>query len=195
MSDRKVHFGYDWDLTLFSVSIDASADALTVLKGVQEGIGLTHDALEAYVAKLKARLEQDLSMCAERPGWSLWIVTRNTEENVRSLLREVVRIDDTLFQIISEPSREHNKAELIRMRAGDDARGAVFILVDDSGKELDQAAAQAQTWGTQLHKFRVAKPNRGAQYSSGAYGLMNQADVLAKLDLLLSTLRMDADRS
>lgn len=187
MSDRKVHFGYDWDLTLFPVSSDASANALTVLKGVQEGIGLSDDALEAYAAKLKARLEQDLSMCADQ-GWSLWIVTRNSEDNVRSLLREVVRIDDTQFQIISEPSREHNKAELIRMRAGDDARGAVFILVDDSGKELDQAAAQAQTWGTLLHNIRVTKPSRGAQYSSAAYGLMNQADVLAKLDLLQSTL-------
>jgi len=183
-------FGFDWDLTLFPVSTDDDTPASDVLESKLGEIELSVHDFNAYVSELKTYLTEMTNICAKK-GWYFFIVTRNSEANVRYLLKEVVHVNDSRFVVIAEPSRAHNKAELARIHLGPvSIHGAVMVLVDDSEKELKNAAAQVCAWneagyGVTLHNICVAKPCRGALYKGSTYGLMNQSDVCAQINALI----------
>lgn len=184
---KTLYLIFDWDLVLFPICTNAGSDALTMLPVAQSRLEVSDASLNAYIIKLRAMLHEYRDICHDH-GWILIIVTRNSETNVRNLLKKIVRIDDTQFQIISEPSREHNKLELVRMHVkGVNTSESVFILVEDSKKELYNAAMQARAWNTLLYMVRVEKPVKGAKYTSAAYGLMNQPGIVANVSSLLDT--------
>ena len=89
-----VVFAYDWDLSLFCVSIESHKKAEDVLQIKLDEIGLSAECFSRYTDSLRPYIETMSQVCA-RAGWHFLIVTRNSETNVRYLLKNIVKVDDS----------------------------------------------------------------------------------------------------
>lgn len=110
------------------------------------------------------------------------ITTRNSAENVKWMLQNVVNMDASRFIIISDCDKVYdNKIQLVKNHFALNAWSGVCILVDDSATEHDAASEYAKKYckNLTLRHVRVERPKRGALYKR-QYGMMNQSETMKK---------------
>ena len=168
----------DWDLTLDCLSTPGSKQVTREVRdNLMKKICMSRAQEDNYMFTLR-RFLNNLAQLTFKENVLFLIVTRNKEKNVRWMLENVIRIKPDAFKIISDPGKVYNKVELVFLFYPHNTSG-VWVLVDDSTDEHDDAAAYAKENypGMTLRHVRVKRPVKGDAYNY-QYGMMNQTTAL-----------------
>ena len=182
----------DWDLTLDCISTPGDKRVTKELRrAVRQKIGMSDAQEMEYMASLFQFLNRVL-VAGLQQNITFVITTRNDAENVKWMLKNVVKLDPSKFIVLSDKAKEYdNKVELIQEHFGIGDMTGVCVLVDDSNSEHEAAAEYAAEHcpDMTLRHVRVARPKRGAAYER-QYGMMNQHGVLKELESAISPLNL-----
>lgn len=189
---RKTVVLLDWDLTLDCISTPGDKRVTKELRrAVRQKIGMSDAQEMEYMASLFQFLNRVL-VAGLQQNITFVITTRNDAENVKWMLKNVVKLDPSKFIVLSDKEKEYdNKVELIQEHFGIGNMTGVCVLVDDSNSEHEAAAEYAteNCPDMTLRHVRVARPKRGAAYER-QYGMMNQHGVLKELESAISPLNL-----
>lgn len=190
-SYRPLRVMLDWDLTCDCMSTPGDEDVRTnnARRKFRRKTNMSVAEEVEYMSRLRVFLE-DLLARQRNGELAVYIVTRNSAENVRWMLEHVVRVNPEDFVVLSDVEQRANKAEMLQryLCLKDEDMEGVVVLVDDSSSEHKKAAKHAKNrWAdAKLKHVRVVRPGKGAPYFNQEkrepqYGIMNQEEALDAL--------------